>query len=464
MKVNSLALALLAASSKLNFSMAQAETHAETETTDGAGAGPPFSPQIFYVLAGIKALTPVIKEHETPIAGRFASYYDAANWNCVAAFSESYKDSLTRLRPSIVSSDPATHTTKDRAACLVQATASLNDLFFGGLDAYLTEMKQFEELDIEGTVPTDMKDCLALMSSSHNNLRSGSVAAGKSGKERHLSSVDTCLEKIARTTSYNPTTMGHTIAVQTYSYATVDGFNMLGTDDGCTSSCRPYSDTSGYEPVNARGRWQPLIDDNGKGFFYEQKFVTPHIGTKAKFRFLPESDREERIVRGPIYSKTRLSEMEAVIAQMTLLDDYKKIEIEAFDDKLYTTTQIIGAFVNKLLQDGYVDSELGQDGYILSLERLLHFVQGITAVELDSIIIAWKEKAKYDLVRPTSVVKELGDQEITTWSLNKGITTFKARDFEAYKRVMVSVLCFDLLRLYKMEILVLSSSPSIFPT
>jgi hypothetical protein len=58
---------------------------------------------------------------------------------------------------------------------------------------------------------------------------------------------------------------------------------------------------------------------------------------------------------------------------------------------------------------------------------------------LDSIIIAWKEKASYDLVRPTSVVKELGDEEITTWALNSGITTFKARDFEAYMRVMVRI-------------------------
>ena len=333
--------------------------------------GPPFSPEIFYILAGIQALTPVIKEHETPIAARFASYYDATNWNCVAAFSGSYMDSLTKLRPSVTSPDTASHTTKDRAACLTQATASLSDLFFGGIDAYLAAMEQFEELVIKEEVHTSMKDCLAAVSNSRRNLCFG---------KRHLSAVDTCLGEIALEANYDPTTMGHVIAVQTYAYALSDGFNMLGNDDGCTSSCRPYPDTSGYSTVNATGRWQPLIDDNGKGFFYEQKFVTPHIGTKAKFRFLPESDRDERIVRAPTYSKSRGSEMEAVIAKMATLDDYKKVEIEAFDDKLYTATQIIGAFVNKLLQDGYVDSELGQDGYILSLERLLHFVQGITAV------------------------------------------------------------------------------------
>lgn len=319
MKVNSLLLALLVASSILDLSMAKKKKDKKPKKDKDSDdqdppPGPPFSPEIFYVLSMIKALTPVIKEHETPIAARFASYYDATNWNCVAAFSDSYMDSLTKLRPSIVSIDPASHTTKDRAACLTQATASLNDLFFGGIDAYLTEMEQFEELAIDSEVPANVKDCLAPTSSSRRNLRAG----------RHLSDVDTCLEEIAQQMNYDAATMGHVIALQTYAYAIDDGFNMLGTDDGCTSSCRAYSDTTGYEPINATGRWQPLIDDNGKGFFYEQKFVTPHIGAKAKFRFLPESDREERIVREPVYSESREDEAEAVIAQMALLDDFKK--------------------------------------------------------------------------------------------------------------------------------------------
>jgi hypothetical protein len=56
------------------------------------------------------------------------------------------------------------------------------------------------------------------------------------------------------------------------------------------------------------------------------------------------------------------------------------------------------------------------------------------AAELDAAIIAWKEKVNYDLARPTTIIKRMpGD--ITTWAPG-GVTTFRASDFEAYKRVM----------------------------
>ena len=210
---------------------------------------------------------------------------------------------------------------------------------------------------------------------------------------------------------------------------------MMGTDE-CTVNCRPYSDTTGYAPVDDLGRWQPLMEENGKGFFFRQEFVTPHIGQKARYRFLPESDRVNRVVRKPNYSQNRDQEMEEVINQMALLDDYTKVEIEAFDDKLYTTAQIARAFVNKVLVDGYVDTELGQEGLILSFERFLHFLVGITGAELDSIIVVWKEKVRYDLVRPTTVIKERGYEEITTWAKNEGTSTFPSISFEAYIRVM----------------------------
>lgn len=77
------------------------------------------------------------------------------------------------------------------------------------------------------------------------------------------------------------------------------------------------------------------ISDNGKGFFFYQQFVAPHIGQKAKFRFLPESERNTRVIRKPDYSMTRAAEADAVISEMALLDDKRKLQVEAFDDKLY---------------------------------------------------------------------------------------------------------------------------------
>ena len=45
---------------------------------------------------------------------------------------------------------------------------------------------------------------------------------------------------------------------------------------------------------------------------------------------------------------------------------------------------------------------------------------------------------RYDLIRPTSVIKrwEGGERIITTWAKYAGTVDFQATDFEAYKRVM----------------------------
>lgn len=121
---------------------------------------------------------------------------------------------------------------------------------------------------------------------------------------------------------------------------------------------------------------------------------------------------------------------------MSTLDDVKKIQIEMFDNKLIVVGTLFDAFVGKTLTDGYVDMELGQPGLILSYERFIHFAQTILAADYDAAVIAWKEKVNFDLVRPTTVIKNQGSNTmITTWAPG-GTQTYPASDFEAYIRVM----------------------------
>lgn len=124
-----------------------------------------------------------------------------------------------------------------------------------------------------------------------------------------------------------------------------------------------------------------------------------------------------------------------VIENMAGLDDLKTMQVEVFDNKLLVANAVLNSFVGKLLTSQYQDSELQQPDLVLSHNRFIDFVKGFTTTELDSIIISWKEMVNYDLIRPTSVVKDLGDQLITTWAPG-GIQTFPSKDFEAYKRVM----------------------------
>ena len=51
--------------------------------------------------------------------------------------------------------------------------------------------------------------------------------------------------------------------------------------------------------------------------------------------------------------------------------------------------------------------------------------------EVDSIIITWKEKVRHDLVRPTTLIHSLGDEEVES-----AMGTHKARDWAPHIRVM----------------------------
>merc|ERR1711957_279434 len=113
----------------------------------------------------------------------------------------------------------------------------------------------------------------------------------------------------------------------------------------------------------------------------------------------------------------------------------KKVEIEQFDDKLVVVGALINSFVFKTVSNGYEDTELKAPGTILSLERFVHFIQALTAADYDAVVIAWKEKGRYDMIRPTTVIKSWGDEEIETWT-PEGDKVIAARDFEAYVRVM----------------------------
>mmetsp|Transcript_43070 Transcript_43070/g.104244 ORF Transcript_43070/g.104244 Transcript_43070/m.104244 type:complete len:541 (+) Transcript_43070:524-2146(+) len=384
------------------------------------GLPPVVAQEIGIIGASIAALTPGLLSYETPIQARFTHYYDSLWWNCIAVYSSDLLDSLTVARPTVVAQDESLYSTQNRALCGAQASATYNYLSIPGNRASFVQVMGEVGVAVVDGIDPDLAAC--------------------------ADEDFACYQAVAADKGFTPEIMGYVVAKQLYDYAVKDGFNELGTDDGCFVNCRQFSDTTGYFPKNSPygsqrlglGReqnWEPLLEDDGFGFFYYQQHVTPHIGQKASFIALPEEDRKNRVAPPPTYSLRRQSEAREVIERMAGLDDVKKMQVEIFDNKIKVIEAIINSFVGKLLTDGYQDQELQQEGLILSYERFIHFVVGITAAEIDSIVIAWKEKVNYDLVRPTSVIKNLGDELITTWAPG-GIQEFPAKDFEAYKRVM----------------------------
>ncbi|KAL7567114.1 hypothetical protein ACA910_009442 [Epithemia clementina (nom. ined.)] len=393
------------------------------------GPPPPIDSEILFLAVSIPALDAKLGGYETPMALRFTNYFGAMWWNCIAVYSDNYKDTLTQQDPAVKVLDTSLHTTANRGACIVQTIATYNSLS-------LPEAQEGFFSSISGNNPLSL-DVTAVTGISFDDALDPEVAA--------CGTNTGCLQTLATAQNYDPKLMGHIVAKMVYDYSIDDGFNQLGTDDGCQASCRAYRDVTGYAPKNDPYKieskqieelWEPLLEDNGKGFFYHQEHVTPHIGRTAKFRYLQEAERTTRVAANPNYSKKRTTEAQTVISRMSQLDDEKKIEIEIFDNKLIVANSIIDAFLGKLISSGFDDPipEFQKPGLFVSLERFVHFISGYLAAELDSLIIAWKEKVNYDLVRPTSVIKKLGGS-ITTWAPG-GVQTFRAQDFEAYIRVM----------------------------
>lgn len=463
-----LVLVLLSAGSKAQKTHTAASSSILEGILDKAGFGtngrdlqegpPPIAPEIGIIFEAIQALIPPLRAYETPISVRFTSYYDDVFWNCIAVYSDNFLDGATKERPQVIVEDQFLHNSANRALCGMQAAATYSFLSVpGARDPFKAAMANLGII-VEDGLNEDVASC---------------------------GSDINCLQTVAAGNDFVPSIMGHIVAKLVHDFSLLDGFNELGTDGGCIINCRAFKDTTGYKPGSSSTQirkqrvlqgsrflkkdkmnkddseeedeemislpepieevpieeipidtnWKPLVEDDGQGFFYTQEHVTPQIGQNAAFRALPESDREDRVARVPNYSSTRRIEALEIIERMAGLDDSRKMAVEVFDNKLNVAIALVGSFIGKALTDGYMDDTLAQPGLILSYERLVHYVNGFTHTEYDSIIIAWKEKINYDLIRPTSIIKDWGDELITTWAPG-GVQTFPARDFEAYKRVM----------------------------
>eukprot|EP00968_Pinguiococcus_pyrenoidosus_P016702 scaffold1620_cov233-Pinguiococcus_pyrenoidosus.AAC.2 len=62
----------------------------------------------------------------------------------------------------------------------------------------------------------------------------------------------------------------------------------------------------------------------------------------------------------------------------------------------------------------------------------LYFV-GLTAAEHDAVLMAWRSKATWNLVRPTTLIKELGNQLVESYAgPDQGVAVIKGQDWEPY--------------------------------
>lgn len=179
-----------------------------------------------------------------------------------------------------------------------------------------------------------------------------------------------------------------------------DGMNQTGD----------YQDTTGYVPVNSAfalrdpSRWQPGLRLQGTGVYSVQHFVTPQLANTE-----PVAEFNPRSLRVPIPSASNVDnwqdykeQADAVLEVSANLTDEQKLMAELFD--------------NKIVSLGLSYIHLGRELNLSPADMARGYFVKVAAA-LDSSIVIWQEKARYDAVRPFSAIRHIyGDDPVRAWA------------------------------------------------
>mgnify|MGYP005847399279 CR=1 FL=1 len=171
---------------------------------------------------------------------------------------------------------------------------------------------------------------------------------------------------------YHPFLMGQAAIMEIFQYYLLDdGWNRFGNYSydiatrekvPCTANCMPYSDYTGYFPRNQPGRtfreeekynvtgvdmyWQPLLEDDGHGYFSRQQHVMPHMSQVKSF--IP--DLRNKTLDPPNYNfyEEALKVVEEL--RITASDVTRRHQITFFDNKFFVR-QLIQHSIHKQFRD-----------------------------------------------------------------------------------------------------------------
>lgn len=207
-----------------------------------------------------------------------------------------------------------------------------------------------------------------------------------------------------------------------------DGANQMGDEKGGDGS--PYSDYTGYAPVNAPEeivvpmRWTPIPFADGKGGRFWPGYLTAHWGRVRPFAL--ESPDQFRSPPPPKWGSAQLeSEIEEarrVNAELTL---EQKTLVELMREGPRSTGQS-----GHWLQ--FAQDVSRRDGHDLDQDIKLFFSVG--NVVMDAFVACWEGKRHYDTGRPYWWVRiEHEGEEIEGWAgPGKGVTTIAAEEWQPY--------------------------------
>lgn len=263
-------------------------------------------------------------------------------------------------------------------------------------------------------------------------------------------------------TSLDPSTpqgIGNLAAKSVIEERYEDGSNQLGSIAG--SNGNPYSDYTGYTPVNSADtlhdlkRWQPKYFSDGKGGKFAPLCLTPHWGKVEPL--LLDSSNQFRPVPPPAIGSAQLQkEVKEVVDMQTNLTDEQRALVEFMRDGPKSVQQAGHWFM-------FAQRVSERDKHTLDQDVKMYFL--VEAAAMDAFIACWEAKMYYDFARPYSLVHDYyQDQVIRAWGgEGKGMIEMKGQEWRPYSpetflcppfpsyvsgHSSVSGACAEILRLY----------------
>lgn len=273
-----------------------------------------------------------------------------------------------------------------------------------------------------------------------------------------------------------PAGIGNQMAAAILEYRHEDGSNQLG-DDPSGQLGVPYSDISGYSPVNVAGdstdieSWTPEfvpIDANSATADRVQQFLTPHWGDVETFsmisgsQFRPVAPEPFLLVDGTV----NLSLGTITLANGNTVNIDKSLIGTVINPEFIAQTEEVVEYSANLDDEDKLIAEFWEDGGGTSFPpgTFMTFGQLISARDdnnidddakmffalgnavFDAGIATWEAKTYHDYARPVRVVRDmgrlgligefdsaLGGYAIDAWSPNGGTQRILATDFLTYQ-------------------------------
>jgi hypothetical protein len=231
--------------------------------------------------------------------------------------------------------------------------------------------------------------------------------------------------------SLNPSTaigIGNLAAKAVIDARLFDGSNQMGNMSG--SDGTPYSDYTGYHPINTADsltdliHWQPKYFSDGQGGRFAPGCLTPQW-FKVKPLMLDSAGQFRPVPPPPIGSQKLNAEIREVVEMQANLTDEQRALVEFMRDGPKSVQQAGHWFI-------FSQNVSIRDKHTLDDDVKMFFL--VESAAMDAFIACWDAKMFYDFARPYSLVHDYyQNQIITIWGgPGKGLIQAKGQEWRPY--------------------------------